>query len=136
MRLVRINRDPSPRQLAVFSAAWVLFFSIVGGMTFANSGAVAIGLLVVALLVPTVGLVVPGFMRIIYLGASYLTFPIGFVLLYVIMAAVYFLLFSPMGMLMRLFGYDPMRRRFDPKADTYWTPRRGEDNIKSYFKQF
>lgn len=41
----------------------------------------------------------------------------------VIMLLIYLVCFVPMGMMMRLFGWDPMRRRFDPAADSYWIRR-------------
>ena len=37
----------------------------------------------------------------------------------VILSLVYFVLVCPMGLLMRLFGRDPIHRRFDKKLKTY-----------------
>jgi hypothetical protein len=37
---------------------------------------------------------------------------------------------------MRLFGYDPMHRRFDPAAETYWAKRDEEATVERYFRQF
>lgn len=72
----------------------------------------------------------------IYLGISLLTYPIGFVLSYVILGTLFYLIISPIGLVVRRFGSDPMERRILPDADSYWedAPRaRGRD---SYFKQF
>jgi len=41
----------------------------------------------------------------------------------VVTAILFFGAFTPVGFLMRRFGHDPMRRRFDPDATTYWIPR-------------
>lgn len=41
----------------------------------------------------------------------------------ILLSVVYFLAFTPMGLLMRLFGTDPMKRRVDPRASSYWEPR-------------
>ncbi|MFC3230493.1 SxtJ family membrane protein [Marinibaculum pumilum] len=41
----------------------------------------------------------------------------------VVMFLVYLICIVPMGVVMRLFGWDPMRRRFDPEAGSYWIPR-------------
>ena len=72
---------------------------------------------------PAVGLVSPGLLRIVYLGMIYATLPIGIVVSYVILAATYYLVLTPIGLVMRLCGYDPMHRRFDRKAESYWVPR-------------
>ncbi len=72
----------------------------------------------------------------IYLGLTALTFPFGFVLSYLIMGFLFYVLITPVGLLFRVIGRDPMHRRFEPAAATYWTdprPRRGKE---SYFRQF
>jgi len=138
MSVIRIQRNPSPRQLALFGLVWLVFFGIVGGIVLgrAQSTTAAVAIWAVAAVVPLIGWPVPRFMRLVYLGMSYAAFPIGFVLSHVILAAVYYLVLTPVGLLMRPFGYDPMHRRFDPRAETYWVPRRQNDDVKRYFRQF
>ena len=41
----------------------------------------------------------------------------------VVMAVVYFGVVTPTGLLMRLFGKDPLRLKRDPAAETYWMDR-------------
>ena len=41
----------------------------------------------------------------------------------VALAIVFFVAIAPMGLLMRMFGKDPLRLRFDPNATTYWIDR-------------
>lgn len=59
------------------------------------------------------------------------------------LAAVYFLILTPLGLLLRLFGYDPLRRR-GPRsssserggaARSYWTPIEGVQPLQRYFSQ-
>lgn len=72
----------------------------------------------------------------IYLGLTLLSYPIGFVLSHLIMGFLFFGLITPLGLFFKVTGRDPMYRKFDPDASTYWTdprPRRGKD---SYFRQF
>jgi hypothetical protein len=51
-------------------------------------------------------------------------FAIGAVMNRVILGAAFYLLFFPIGMLMRLFKGDPMARKFEPKKDSYRIPSR------------
>jgi len=72
----------------------------------------------------------------IYLGLTILSYPIGFVLSYVIMGFLFYVLITPRGLFFTLTGRESMHRKFDPEASTYWTdprPRRGKE---SYFRQF
>jgi predicted membrane metal-binding protein len=41
----------------------------------------------------------------------------------VVMALLFFTTVTPMALIMRLLGKDPLRRKFDPEADSYWIPR-------------
>jgi hypothetical protein len=41
----------------------------------------------------------------------------------VIMGAIFALGIIPTGFVLRLMGKDPMRRKFDPQAETYWIKR-------------
>jgi hypothetical protein len=41
----------------------------------------------------------------------------------VVMALVFYLAVTPTALLMRLLGKDPLRRRFEPEAESYWIER-------------
>jgi hypothetical protein len=72
----------------------------------------------------------------VYLGLTIVAFPIGFVLSYVIMGTLFYVLITPVGLGMRLFGRDPMMRGFDPDASTYWVDVSGPRPKERYFRQF
>jgi len=55
---------------------------------------------------------------------------------FVILAAIYYAVLTPIGLLMRLVGYDPMCRRRDANAASYWTSREPVDDVRRYFRQF
>lgn len=41
----------------------------------------------------------------------------------IVLGAMYFIVITPVGLLMRAFGKDPLTLQPDRKADTYWIPR-------------
>jgi hypothetical protein len=138
MNLIPINRNPSRRQLNVFGAAWLIFFGIVGVMVLRGSGALSTAAAVWAgaVAVPAIGWFRPALMRWVYIGLACATFPIGWVVSHAILAALYYLLLTPLGLLMRLARYDPMAKRFDRGAKTYWGKREESDDPGQYFKQY
>ncbi|MBN2476926.1 MAG: hypothetical protein JXB62_20125 [Pirellulales bacterium] len=138
MSLIRIDHHPSRRQLAQFGLLWLVFFGAVGGIVLGKWGSVSAAGVVwaAAVVVPVVGWIVPPIMRIVYVGMAYAAFPIGFVLSHVILALVYYVVLTPIGLLMRLFGYDPMRRRFEPDTESYWLPHEPDDRPDRYFRQY
>jgi hypothetical protein len=72
----------------------------------------------------------------IYVGLTVLSYPIGLVLSYVIMGTLFFGIITPTGIVMRIIGRDPLDRKFEPEADTYWHDCRPARDKASYFRQF
>jgi hypothetical protein len=48
-------------------------------------------------------------------------FRLGFVSNHVLLGSFFFLFVFPISLMLRIFGSDPMQRKFEPKSDTYWT---------------
>jgi ABC-type uncharacterized transport system permease subunit len=136
MSLIRISKNPSVRQLKVFAAAWLAFLAL-SGLAFWLRGrhTAAEALWILAFAVPLAGALSPAVVRYAYVGLSYATYPIGFVVSHVVLAIVYFLVLTPIGLAMRLFGHDPLARRFDPGKRSYWSPADRTNPVESYFKQ-
>ena len=94
-----ISFTPSPRTLRQFAGLWLIFFGMfacVQGFVRHNSvAAVVLAVLAVAVAVP--GLVNPRLMRPVYVAATVLTFPIGWIVSKIILACMFFLVFTPVG---------------------------------------
>ena len=146
-KMVEINWQPDERTLRQFGwialggfglvalLAWNEWLVFSGGLGTAREPVAGI-LAGLGLLSAAFSLVAPRANKPIFLGLTLLSYPIGFVLSYVIMGFLFYGLITPVGLVFRLIGKDPLNRRFDPQAATYWTdprPRRGKD---SYFRQF
>jgi len=137
MALIEIDTHPSRRQLTVFGAGWGVLFGVLAAVAWGGgSRGAAMALAIIAAAVPAAGACVPRLMRIVYVATACLTMPIGFVLSFVVLASVYYLVLTPIGLTMRLCGRDPMARRFDRQAETYWMPRREARGPGRYFQQF
>ena len=55
---------------------------------------------------------------------------------YVIMGVLFYLIIAPIGLLLRVFGQDPMARSILPEAETYWEDAPPARPNETYFKQF
>lgn len=138
MSLIRINREPSRRQLAVFAVGWLLSLFLVGWLFPLPLGDVSLRDIcwVLAVIVPAIGLAVSGFLKGVYLASAYAALPIGIVVSYVILTVIYYLVLTPIGLVLRSRGYDPLHRRFEPEADSYWVKREPPADNRRYFRQF
>lgn len=78
----------------------------------------------------------PAALRWLYIFLTVVSFPIGFVMSYVIVSIMFFLIITPIGIIMRMMGRDALRLKFNPQATTHWIPRHPPATIKRYFRQF
>ncbi len=78
----------------------------------------------------------PAFARTVFIGWMSAGEPIGWTISHLILAIIFYLVITPIGVVMRLLGRDPMQRRFEPNAASYWSPRKQVNDVKRYYRQF
>jgi len=74
--------------------------------------------------------------RPFYLAWMYAVYPIGWTVSHVILAAVFYVVLTPIGLMLRALGRDPIARRVEPSRESYWEPYQPQGEPKRYFKQF
>ncbi len=148
MALIKVNWTPDNRQLRNFGMAGFFVFSLIGGLiiwrksfvgfalTDETASTSSIALIAAAFACFAFSMVAPGLLRPLYLGLTLVTLPIGMVLSPLVMAVLYFGVFTPLGIAMRLRGWDPLDRKFEPEAASYWVKREMKRTPASYFNQY
>jgi hypothetical protein len=139
MALIEINRDPTARQVRQFSLFWLSgFLLVLAGLAVARYGspAAAVALVIGAGTSIVLGLIRPDWMRRVFVAWMCAAFPIGWAISHLLLVVIYYLVITPIGLAMRATGYDPLARRIDRQATTYWTPRKPPTDPASYFRQF
>ncbi|HYB37882.1 MAG TPA: SxtJ family membrane protein [Mycobacterium sp.] len=136
--MIRIDRNPGRRELAVFAAVLPVTFALLGFMVGHRLGfsAVRDGLWAAGAVLTAAYLAVPRLRRPLYVGMSRTVYPIGWLLAHVILLAVFLVVVTPVALLLRVLGHDPMHRRFDSSAPSYWVPHRPAGDPRRYFEQF
>lgn len=139
MRLVELRTNPSDRELAWFGLLLLAFAGFLGGLGWlAGAFTVSRAVWAVGIALAAVYYAVPRVRRPVWGGWMRAAYPIGWTVSHVLLAMIYYGLLTPIGLLMRLAGYDPMRRALDRTATTYWTERvrTDADDVVRYFRQF
>ena len=138
MALIDIKWNPSIKELRWFGGLAIVFFAGAAGVIYyrTESASAAAWTFGIALVVCTIGLTVPAFMRIVYVVWMVLVFPIGLVISYLALVVVFFLVITPIGLIMKVTGYDPMRQKTNSETNTYWVQRKQEQESGRYFRQF
>ena len=83
-----------------------------------------------------VGLISPSLLKWVYVAWMVVVFPIGWCVFQVLLATLYFGVITPLGLLMKLVGRDPLQLRPDPQATTYWNERAPSDDPRRHFRQY
>ncbi|MBI4965205.1 MAG: hypothetical protein HY913_18160 [Desulfomonile tiedjei] len=63
---------------------------------------------------------------------------LGYFISRIILTIVFFIVLMPTGLIMRIVGKDPMERKIDPAASSYWRRKEPQDDtsVERYEKQF
>lgn len=137
MAMIDINWNPSRRELRQFAGLWLCVFGLIGAWKlYGSSGVAGWPLVVAAAALGVPGLIWPIVLRPVYVAWMGLAFPIGWTVSHLLLAVIYFGVITPIGLILRATGTDPMQRRFEPDAATYWVEHRTGDDKSRYFRQF
>ena len=82
------------------------------------------------------GLVLPVILRPIYRVWMGLAFVLGFIMTRVLLTLVFYLVVTPIGLLLRLFGKDPMQRALKPDQPSYWIPKPEQDDAPKRLEKY
>lgn len=136
---MKLQLHPDDRTLRQFAWSCPIGFPLVGYVAHSFGVAATVGWSIaavgpLALLAQLVGLrVVP---LTAYRVLMIATWPIGFVVLPLLIALIFYGVFTPMGLMFRLVGRDAMGRRIDRSAKSYWVDRGAPRAADSYLKLY
>ena len=148
MAFVEIDFKPDRRKLRQFGLFAFVAFGLLGGLVLWLGGlpaiefgsaapTVAYVLFGLGVLAGVLALAHPPANRILFVGLAVVTFPIGFVVSYLMMGFIFYGLFTPIALFFRLIGRDILHREFEPGAKSYWVDRKpATGDTGRYFKQF
>ena len=139
MSLIEIDWNPKSKQLQNFGKIALAASVIISLLLYLLKGVAIQWCLIifaVGCIIFIISMISLKLTKMIYLGMILLTMPIGWVVSFILMAAFYYLLLAPLGLFFRLIGRDPLYRRFDPTAKSYWMSRQPPKGPEQYFHQF
>jgi hypothetical protein len=137
--MISINWHPTQRELRQFAGIWFPAFWLIVGLVIGfriGWWHVVVPVWIAAAAFGVMGLVRPQLVRPVFVGWMVAAWPVGWALSHLMLAGVYYLLITPLGLVMRLAGRDKLQMKFDSSAATYWTPRPPAPPASRYFRQF
>jgi len=139
MALLKVNWHPNRKELRSFGKVALIATVLISLLLYAIKGLglqwtlpiSAVGLIIFVASRTSLKLT-----RIIYLGLTMLTLPIGLAISFILLAAFYYMVITPIGLVFRLIRRDSLCRKFDNTTDSYWLPRPPTKTLNRYFRQF
>ena len=129
---------PDAGELRRFAIAMLIGFTVLGllsawrgkGIGTASIVLWSIGVgLAVAAFIPKVG-------RIAYLAVYLPTSIIGYIVSNILLALMFLLVITPLGLILKLMGKDLLQRQRPQKERTGWLPVKSTKTEDSYYRQF
>ena len=136
--MAAVDRHPTAKDLKTFGLLLPAFVVLVGFVVRHRTGSSAAAgtLWAVGAALSALYWAAPAVRRPIFVGWTAATYPIGWVVSHAVLAVVYFGVVTPIALLLRLAGRDPLDRRIDPSAASYWVPRDDQRPAGRYFRQY
>ena len=136
--MIRVNRNPSPETLRQFTLIVLpAFVALFGGLLWWRSGSITTALTTWGIggAVALGALVSRDVARLLFVGLQVLTYPIGLVVSTVVLAFLFYAVFTPFALVMRLARRDALRLR-QRDASTHWVPYEQKDDPADAFRQY
>jgi hypothetical protein len=136
MKFSELPLNPTPRVLRQFAAAWLVVFLTLAfkrGLLHTTNPGIALALIS---LIGVIGLILPRALRWLFVVASIIAFPIGWVVTQLVLVLMFFLVLTPLALFFRLRGRDALQLRRQPGKTSFWVAREQQPPPEKYLKQF
>ena len=115
--------DPDRTELRKFALIFGGALLAFGGLAWYRGSDLATWLAVPGATVILVGLLLPPALRWLFFVWMAIGLVLGTIVTGIILTIVFIIAVTPIGVIMRLSGRDPMHRKLDPQAKSYWLPK-------------
>ena len=136
MRWSDIPFKPAAATLRRFGVLGALLLALAAGAQFFahENAAVALVLLALAVVALAVGNAFPWVLRPVFVGWMVLVYPIRWLTSHLILAFLFYCMFTPLGLFFKLIGRDVLALS-PSEQDTYWIDKPPAEDVRSYFRQ-
>jgi hypothetical protein len=132
------RRVPSSRDLTILAALFLVLPGLIGIYQLLWKGSGSGWTWIIVGVVLAACRLIPPLFRAIYSFWIGFSIVLGYFVSRILLTLVFLIAVTPTGLIMRALGKDPMERKLDPGADTYWQRKEQESDasIERYERQF
>ena len=118
-------KKPSPAEIKWFGLLLLPFFLILYFLSMVkwDSPRIGYGIIITGGIITATYAIFPNYRSLIYRLWMAVFYPVGWLVSHLVMTLLFYLVFTPVGLLMRATGNDPLNRLLDTKIESYWIGR-------------
>ena len=138
MAVIDLYHLPTSRELRLFAGFGLpVLTGILGALTFWTFASPAAGIAIWAVggALSLTGLVFPPALTPLLISMMLVSFPLRWAVFHLALAVLFYLVFTPIGLLLRLLRRSPLRAFRTTGESSCWQARRPAASIAQYFKQ-
>lgn len=125
------------KNLKKFGITMGVVFLVITLFIFIKHRYITVSASVISLLFFASALLVPGSLKPLYCLWMRLAFVLSWINTRLILVILFYLVFTPIGLGMRIFGLDTLDRKIDKNRDSYWKKKEKKQfNLSDYERQF
>lgn len=128
--------NPTERTLRQFAGMWFLVFLAAALRQFIHGHKMVGTVLILIGLIGAAGLVKPPIVKHLFLSATIAAFPVGWVVTQVILAVMFYAVLTPIALICRWRGRDPLQLRQQSQRSSFWGTRGDPPPPENYLQQF
>lgn len=131
---MNVDKKINKRDLMIFGLIWALIFSLIAFFPVINGGEVRVWSAIVSGCFACISLAVPQILKYFYIIWVKFGNVVGKINSFIIIGVLFFIIFTPFGVIMRLLGKDLLSKKIDKSSSSYWVTRDGQpSSMKNQF---
>jgi hypothetical protein len=127
--------EGNPKELRKFAMIMFIGFGVLGALVLWRRGETGFALWGIGVLILAMGFIRPAILGPIYRGWMVLAMTLGLVMTHLILAVIYYVVFTPTGMVMRMVGRDPLQLKFDRNSGSYWIKKQSVEFTREQYER-
>ncbi len=127
--------DTSPKKIRDFGITFFVVFALIGGVLLYKGRSLGYACFGAGVLFVVLGKWAPRLLRPLCKAWMTLALVLGFFTSRIILCILYYCVLTPIGVIMRLLGKDPLDRRWDEEARSYWIKKERKAFDKEQYKK-
>ena len=129
--------DTSSKEIRKFGLVIAIALGVIGSFVYVKSGNFDVvgWLWGIGLLFFILGFILPSILRPVYRIWMLLAYFIGGVVSRIILTVLFYVVLTPTGLVLRLFGKDILDKKFDKRRESYWVKKDLSGHTKEQYEK-